>query len=106
MRVENCSVPLGPACRCGSWLAHWHAYRQPPDAQPLAGVATRQGDSCAVVGCTRDAEVGSHVGPTAALIRRRLVVPMCAAHAAAVGAVLEIPDSCPVALASEAQTCL
>lgn len=68
-QVRNLNGTSGLKCQCGSWLAHWYNYTR------------SRRTTCAVVSCSRQAEVGAHVCST----DRRTdvkwwIAPFCKGH--------------------------
>ncbi|WP_157379380.1 hypothetical protein [Burkholderia ubonensis] len=71
--VTNANGTSEKRCsNCGTWLDHWEKY------------STYSADTCSIINCENDAEVGAHVVRPYAKKEeyktRPYIIPMCKAH--------------------------
>lgn len=75
MKVKNINGTSQNACKCGSWIKHWHNF-----SGQIANL-------CRAKGCSNAAAVGAHVQKDVTYDNRWYIVPFCYTHNAASGSV-------------------
>jgi hypothetical protein len=93
MKVRNLLGTSEKACKCGSWLDHWENF----SGQTVPTY-------CPVTKCYNKDLVGAHVQKDNSSDKASFIIPLCATHNKAEGA-LEISDVYGLVSANVSTTC-